>query len=157
MRVMPLVAALLLAVVPATAGAQAARPPHAHGSLEHWTFGWPKGDPARGRAAFLKFECFKCHEVKGERFPAAADRQNLGPELSQMGPLHEPAYFAEAILNPGATIEKGWGFEAPDGSSRMPSFNDSMTVQELVDLVAFLAALRPPAAAPASAPPAHRH
>jgi len=33
----------------------------------------------------------------------------------------------------------------------MPSYNDSLTVQELIDLVAYLKALRPPAAGPAGA------
>jgi cytochrome c1 len=53
-------------------------------------------------------------------------------------------YFAEAIVNPNAVIEKGKGYAAPDGSSKMPSFNDSMTVQEAVDLVAYLKSLKPP-------------
>lgn len=30
----------------------------------------------------------------------------------------------------------------------MPSYNDSLTVQELIDLVAYLRALRPPVARP---------
>jgi hypothetical protein len=30
----------------------------------------------------------------------------------------------------------------------MPSFNDSMTVQELIDLVAFLRSLKPPSETP---------
>jgi hypothetical protein len=30
----------------------------------------------------------------------------------------------------------------------MPSFNDTLTVQELLDLVAYLKALRPPSAPP---------
>ncbi len=125
----------------------AGAPPHAHGSLEHWTFHWPEGDAARGRAAFVKFECYRCHEVKGESFPAAAGGEGTGPELSQMGPLHPAAYFVEAIVDPSAAIEKGRGYEAADGSSKMPSFNDSMTVQELIDLVAYLRALKPPSAA----------
>jgi hypothetical protein len=62
-----------------------------------------------------------------------------------MGPLHEVEYFAESILNPGAVIERGKGYQAADGSSKMPSFNDSMTVQELIDLVAYLRTLKPPA------------
>ncbi len=139
-------AAALLVVGAAPGRAQQAEPPHAHGSLAGWRFTWPQGDPRRGREAFLKFECYRCHEVRGERFPAATDRGSVGPELSQMGPLHEPEYFAEAIVNPSATIERNRGYEGPDGSSKMPSFNDSMTVQELVDLVAFLRGLRPPGA-----------
>ena len=37
-----------------------------------------------------------------------------------MGPLHEIDYFAEAIINPGAVIEHGKGYQAADGSSKMP-------------------------------------
>ena len=66
-----------------------------------------------------------------------------------MGPLHEAAYFAESIISPSAVIEKGKGYEGPDGSSKMPSFNDSMTVQEAIDLVAYLRSLKPTTAAPA--------
>src|SRR5205814_377137 len=75
-----------------------------HHTPEGWTFGLPKGEPAKGRQAFAKFECYKCHEVKGETFPAAQDRENVRPE-------------------------------------------PSMTVQELVDLVAYLKSLRPPGGA----------
>jgi hypothetical protein len=87
--------------------------------------------------------------VQGEQFPSLGSRDTLGPELSRMGPLHEPEYFVEAVVNPSAVIEPGRGYEAPDGSSKMPSYTDSMTVQELIDLVAYLRALRPPDATPA--------
>jgi hypothetical protein len=36
----------------------------------------------------------------------------------------------------------------------MPSFNEDLTVQDLVDLVAYLLNLKPPAAGPARAPAA---
>lgn len=116
-----------------------------HGTPSGWKFTWPKGDAVKGRDAFAKFECYRCHEVKGEKFPAPTEKGKMGPELSQMGPLHEPEYFAEAILNPNVVIEKGKGYQGPDGSSKMPSFSDSMTVQEAIDVVAFLRALKPPA------------
>jgi L-cysteine S-thiosulfotransferase len=117
--------------------------PAQHGTPKGWRFTWPKGDVAKGRAAFAKFECYACHEVKGETFPARREPGKVGPELSVMGPLHEVEYFAESVLNPGAVIERGKGYEAADGSSKMPSFNDSMTVQELIDLIAYLRALKP--------------
>jgi mono/diheme cytochrome c family protein len=122
-----------------------------HGTPAGWTFSWPAGDPGRGRAAFARFECYSCHEVRGERYPIPSERGKLGPELSAMGPLHDGAYFVEAIVNPNAVIDRGRGYEAADGSSKMPSYNDSLTVQELIDLVAYLRALRPPAAGPAGA------
>jgi hypothetical protein len=43
-------------------------------------------------------------------------------------------------------VERGKGYDAADGSSKMPSFNDTLTVQELLDLVAYLKALRSPSA-----------
>ncbi|MFZ1061748.1 MAG: hypothetical protein WAP47_21450 [Candidatus Rokuibacteriota bacterium] len=53
-----------------------------------------------------------------------------------------------------AVIEPGKGYAAPDGSSKMPSFNDSVTVQGVVDLVAFLRGLKPPGAV--GSPGGHR-
>ncbi len=83
--------------------------------------------------------------MKGEKFPAPTEQTKVGPELSQMAPLHEAEFFAEALINPSAVIDKGKGYQAADGSSKMPSFNDSMTVQELIDLVAYLRSLKPAA------------
>ena len=133
-----------------TGRSQRSQPPgDHHGTPSGWKFKWANGDPVKGREVFTKFECSACHEVKGETFQAPKDRKNVGPELSAMGPLHEAAYFAESIISPSAVIEKGKGYEGPDGSSKMPSFNDSMTVQEAIDLVAYLRSLKPTTAAPA--------
>lgn len=105
-----------------------------------WQFMLPKGDSAKGRAVFQKFECYACHEVRGENFPAPGG-ESAGPELSQMGPQHAPEYFAESVMNPSAVGAKE--YRGPDGKSKMPSFSEDMTVQELIDLSAYLASLRP--------------
>ncbi len=131
---------------PGPGRARSSPPAHAHGTPKGWRFTWPKGDPAKGRDVFRKLECYSCHEVRGERFPAPTEAGRVGPELSAMGPLHPPEYFAESIINPDAVIEQGRGYAAPDGSSKMPSYGDSLTVQEAIDLVAYLRRLRPPAA-----------
>jgi mono/diheme cytochrome c family protein len=154
----PLVlAALCLSAAAQTRPGQAARPgaPSAHGDPQGWRFKLPAGgDVARGRAAFEKFECYKCHEVKGERFPAPGQRDAIGPELSSMVGHHSAGFLAESVMNPGAFIDKGQGYASPDGTSKMPSFNDSMTVQDLVDVVTYLQSL-----GPSSTPAAkgHRH
>ena len=106
-----------------------------------WRFTMPKGDATKGRAAFEKFACYVCHEVRGEKFPAAAPGNVLGPELSQMGPLHPLEYFTESIVNPSAYAAKK--YRSPDGKSTMPAANDRMTVQELIDLSTYLASLKP--------------
>jgi mono/diheme cytochrome c family protein len=135
---------------PGPAGAprgKAPAAPHVHATPKGWRFTWPKGDATRGREVFQKLECFTCHEVRGERFPAPSDAGRAGPELSMMGPLHPPEFVAESIINPSAVIEGGRGYAAADGSSKMPSYGDSLTVQEAIDLVAYLRQLRPPAGA----------
>jgi Cu/Ag efflux protein CusF len=106
-----------------------------------WQFTMPKGDPDKGREVFEKFACYVCHEVRGEKFPAAAPGSVLGPELSQMGPLHPLEYFTESVVNPSAHAAKK--YRGPDGKSTMPANNDRMTVQELIDLSAYMAALKP--------------
>ncbi len=66
---------------------------------------------------------------------------DVGPELMGMGSHHPAEYFAESILAPNAVIVDGPGFAGPDGRSIMPSYADSLSVTQLVDLVAFLKSL----------------
>jgi hypothetical protein len=66
-----------------------------------------------------------------------------------MGSLHPPEFLAESIINPNAVVERNKGYASADGSSKMPSYNDSLTIQETIDLVAYLRQLRPP---PGAAP-----
>ena len=105
-----------------------------------WKFTLPSGDPAKGRQAFVDFECFSCHQVKGEKFPPGK-KDDVGPELTDMGSKHPAEYFAESILNPNAVIIEGPGFTGPDGLSKTPDYRDSMTVAQLMDLVAYLKSL----------------
>ena len=107
-----------------------------------WKFALPSGDSAKGRQVFAELECFKCHVIQGESFPTSGgDAKNVGPELSGMGGVHPAEYFAESILSPNAVILDGPGFIGPDGKSIMPSYADSLSVVQLVDLVAFLKSL----------------
>jgi len=106
-----------------------------------WKFTMPKGDATKGREAFEKFGCYVCHEIRGEKFPAAAPGNVLGPELSQMGPLHPLEYFTESMINPSAHAAKK--HRGPDGKSTMPAHNDRMTVQDLIDLSSYIASLKP--------------
>jgi len=77
-----------------------------------WRFTMPKGDPAKGKTVFEKFECHYCHEVRGEQFPEPVES---APELSQMGGLHPVEFFAESIMNPNAVVPKT--YRDADGKS----------------------------------------
>jgi Cu/Ag efflux protein CusF/cytochrome c553 len=103
-----------------------------------WRFTMPKGDPTKGKAVFDRFECYYCHEVRGEQFPAPTER---APELSQMGPMHPVEFFAESIMNPNAIVPKE--YRQSDGKSPMTDFTEKMTVRELIDVSVYISSLRP--------------
>lgn len=159
--------ALAAAVTLATAGAHGHRNDHAHppGTPPHhhpqppvritmealhqhggvppgWRLTVPPGNPQAGREVFAKLECYKCHEVRGERFPPTArGPEDAGPDLTGMGSHHPAEYFLESILNPNAVIVTGPGYTGQDGLSVMPDYRESLTVAELIDLVAYLQSL----------------
>lgn len=113
-----------------------------HHHPENWQFTLPPGDIAEGRKTFVKFDCSSCHEVKGDKFPKPQG-EAVGPELSQMGAMHPLEYFAESVMHPSAEVSPK-KYLAADGTSKMPSFNEDMTVQELINLSAYMSSLRPP-------------
>jgi hypothetical protein len=53
-----------------------------------------------------------------------------------MGGHHPAEYFAESILNPNGVIIVGPGYTGADGLSITPDYRESLTVAELIDLVA---------------------
>src|SRR5439155_22253973 len=118
----------------------------AHGMTSDWKFTLPKGDPAEGRKIFVEVECYKCHEVKGEKFPSVAEgERGVGPELSEMAGMHPPEFFAESIINPNAVIDpdaKKLGYVGEDGKSKMPDYNSVLTIKQVADLAAYIASLK---------------
>jgi hypothetical protein len=115
---------------------------HRHGGVPRgWKFSVPSGDAARGRELFGELECYKCHEIKTEKFPAPADGKYIGPELTGMGRIHPAEYIGESILFPNAVIVDEPGTTGPDGLSLMPSYADTLTLQQWLDLVAYLKGL----------------
>ena len=111
------------------------------GTPRGWKFTLPAGDAARGKEVFVEAGCFKCHVVQDAGMPDAGSDKRPGPELTGMGAHHPVEYFAESILNPNAVILTGPGFTGTDGLSIMPSYADSLSVQQLLDVVAFVKSL----------------
>lgn len=108
-----------------------------------WKLLLPPGDSEEGKRAYVAMKCFTCHETKGEHFPQEAKKPgDVGPELTGIGRHHPAEYFAEAILNPNRVIIEGPGFTGPDGLSKMPDYTDTMTLKQLIDLVAYLKSLQ---------------
>jgi hypothetical protein len=118
---------------------------HRHGGVPPgWRFTFPEGAPEDGKAVFAKLECYQCHTIQGERFPQSSPQPGVaaGPELTGMGDHHPAEYFAESILNPNAVITMEPGYTGADGLSIMPDYRESLTVTELIDLVAYLKSLK---------------
>ena len=132
------------------APAAATRPPvrisedelHRHGGVPRgWKFTLPAGDARAGREVFAKLECYKCHEAMPDFPRGQRSAGEVGPELGGMGDHHPAEYFAESIVDPNAVLVEGPGWIGSDGRSIMPDYKDSLTVAELVDLVAYLKSL----------------
>jgi len=112
---------------------------HALGGVpRNWLLTVPPGDARRGRKIFRNLGCFACHHVSGEDFPPPAAP---GPDLTDVGSHHPPAYLLESILNPDAVIIDEPGYVDARGRSTMPDFSARLSVSELIDLVAYLESL----------------
>lgn len=97
----------------------------------------PEGDADRGREAFVWLGCHFCHGVEDlEAPPGGVFLGGRSTRVTTYGDLYT------AITNPSHELARGYPRErvARDGQSVMADarLNEVMTVQELVDLVAFL-------------------
>jgi hypothetical protein len=100
----------------------------------------PDGDIEKGRIAFVELGCQGCHEVAGVD-AATAERAPTMVKLG--GPVRRVETYGElvtSIVNPSHGLTRLYPAEevAIGGESRMEDFNDTMTVSQLINLVAFL-------------------
>src|SRR5262245_40455774 len=120
-----------------TSHVTAAQPRSAGSSSRIGMVAPPAGDAQRGRRVFVRLRCFACHAVRGGGFP---EPTHPGPDLSGVG--SRPAgYLVESIMNPNALVVDGPGYTDARGLSTMPEYRDTLTVGELIDLVAYLRTL----------------
>lgn len=109
-------------------------------------FRLPVGDEEDGEFAFVQLKCNACHSVVGVDLPKA-DYAPEGIHFVLGGEVRKVKTYGElvtAIIKPQhvvseaylATLEK----EKREKTklTPMPNFNNTMTVQQLIDLVAFL-------------------
>ena len=103
-------------------------------------FHMPDGDPTRGEAVFADLKCHSCHEVTGANHPAPVADPPVPVVLG--GQVHRQrtdGELAAAIVDPSHWIATPALSEVRSGKlSRMGDFSESMTVRDLVDVVAYL-------------------
>lgn len=111
------------------------------GAKSEFGFRLPDGDAEMGRETFTYMQCNQCHTVVGESFAAIplADPPyvELGGNVSRIKTYGE---LVTAIINPSHKLADGYASElvSEGNESNMYVYNGYMTVQELIDLVAFL-------------------
>ena len=99
-----------------------------------------KGSYNAGKNAFIKLQCNACHTVTGVNLPAAEEMFEVAVELGSKKQSKTSAELLTAIANPSHSLAKGFPVEtiSSHGSTRMPDYNDIMTVSELINIVTFL-------------------
>lgn len=104
-------------------------------------FRLPDGDVEMGKAAFAELKCYTCHRVSGVDFPPLAPTApthiTLGGIVSRIPTYGE---LAASIINPSHGLASGCKKEQLDdgGLSLISQFNRVMTVEQMINLVAFV-------------------
>ena len=111
-------------------------------------FALPEGDVAAGKQTFAALGCNGCHSVADiEYAPIPAQIERLGQEVSttvnvplggQTTRYRTQGDLVASVINPDHKISRRYDRSAATSTSPMVSSNEVMTVQELINLVAFL-------------------
>lgn len=99
-----------------------------------------QGSYIEGKNAFIRLQCNACHTVKGLNLPAAEEMFEVTVELGSSTEHKTSAELLTAIANPSHSLAKGLPISSitDNGNTKMPNFNDIMTVSELIDITTFL-------------------
>lgn len=112
----------------------------------------PKGDVKQGQRAFMDLECFRCHTV-GKRFANQPTFETDGPAFGHEQARYMPGWIMSSIVSPShyvkldhyvppsRTIVEGSMSPAESQKSPMYDFTETMTVKQLIDLVAYIQSL----------------
>lgn len=104
-------------------------------------FNFPVGNIEMGQAIFLSSRCLSCHALKGLEDPSI--KKQIDPPIKLGGKTNRTTTYAElvtSIINPSHKQARGYekGKIQKDGISLMQNYNETMTVNELINLVTFL-------------------
>jgi mono/diheme cytochrome c family protein len=94
------------------------------------------GDPVKGKALFASAGCTTCHNVDTDEALTGPSLKGLGSEAAEGQIDGVPAleFLHQSIVDPGAAL-------ADDFPNVMPSFKDTLTEEQIQDLIAYLVTL----------------
>ncbi len=99
----------------------------------------PEGDAVKGRFAFERLKCTTCHRVENDAAFAPPVASKPAPTLGLKQSHYSRGWIANSIVSPSHTIVWDSDGKADDSDlSRMGDFTETMTVRELIDIVAYI-------------------
>jgi mono/diheme cytochrome c family protein len=106
-------------------------------------FSLPEGDIAMGETTFLKYQCLACHTIEGIEYESINKVFEQPVRLGGNSSIVKTyAQLVTSIINPSHKLApRSINLEivvTEDGLSKMPVFNEVMTITELINIVAFL-------------------
>ena len=97
----------------------------------------PEGDVAAGRKAFIDLSCHSCHNVSSDSALGPLKPKTSGPDLSKAAGHMTEGYQTTSIISPSHIVVYEYLRKGVD-QSPMPDLTRSMTVRQLIDLIAYL-------------------
>jgi len=105
-------------------------------------FSLPEGNVDKGRAAFVELECNACHSVGDIEHVAGHEGLDINVALGgQATVIKTYGDLMTSVINPSYKTNRRHvyqNFVTEDGESKMVVDYETMTVQQLVDLVTYL-------------------
>ena len=106
-------------------------------------FALPEGNEDMGRMVFIATGCHGCHSVSGIDLPEPIRQGPVAIELGgEVTKVKSYGELVTAVINPSHKLIAGYAqadVTSDTGESLMPDFNKRISVQDLIDVVAFLA------------------
>lgn len=104
-------------------------------------FSLPDGDVQQGKANYIAFSCNACHQLS--EVPQLNSAEPPAISVSLGGNSARVRTYGElvtSVINPSHRVARRSSEAMADaaGNSKMVSYNDTMTVTQLIDLVSFL-------------------
>lgn len=101
-----------------------------------------KGDSAAGEKAFKDLKCFACHTVENSSEFNTPALGKPAPMLGKKQASYASGWIADSIVSPSHRL-------APDSYAEvendelpiMPDFTDTLTIRQMMDLVAYIKSL----------------
>ncbi len=105
----------------------------------------PDGNPEAGKKAFTRLKCTSCHWVQNEVDLSQPVTQKIGPMLGGKQAKYSAGWIANSLISPSHAIVWDSDGQAENSElSRMGDFTETMTVREMIDIVAYIRSLGKP-------------